>query len=113
MTDAVEGLAPIVARSADAADLHATVPALLLELLTELGALAATATAATERGRGPFRPPPDWAGRLGNLAFGVYLLADQTGIDLAAEVRAVAEATQRTATAAQRGNETGWPFASG
>ncbi len=104
MTD----LAAIVAQSADSADLHATVPALLLELQTELGAIAATATAATERGRRPFRPPVDWAARLGTLAYGVYLLADQSGVDLAAEVQRVAGATTRTAAARQE--QAGWPF---
>jgi hypothetical protein len=105
MTD----LAALVAQSADAAGLHATAPALLLELQTELGALAATATAATERGRRPFRPTPDWNRRLGMLAYGIYLLADQSGVDLAAEVEAVAEAT-RVSAAHQRGPEGGWPF---
>ncbi len=101
-------LARLVAESADAADLHATAPALLLELQTELGALAATATAVTERGRRPFRPPADWNRRLGLLAYGIYLLADQTGADIETELRAVAEATQ--ASAASRRTDGEWPF---
>lgn len=101
-------LARLVAETADAADLHATAPALLLELQTQLGALAATATAATERGRRPFRPPPEWNRRLGLLAYGIYLLADQTGADVDAEVRTVAEATR--ATAATRRPDGEWPF---
>jgi hypothetical protein len=104
----VSELGRLVAESADAADLHATAPALLLELQTELGALAATATAATERGRRPFRPPADWNRRLGMLAYGVYLLADQTGADIEAEVQAVAQATK--ATAANRRPDGEWPF---
>lgn len=104
----VTDLARLVAESADAADLHATAPALLLELQTELGALAATATAATERGRRPFRAPADWNRRLGLLAYGVYLLADQTGADVDAEVRGVAEATR--ASAANRRPDGEWPF---
>ncbi len=103
-------LAQIVAQSADTAGLHATVPALLLELQTELGAVAATATAATERGRRPFRPPADWPARLGSLAYGIYLLADQSGIDLAAEIRAVAATTARSAEIAQQQDQAGWPF---
>ena len=75
-------LQQVVAQSADAADLHAPVPALLLELQTMLGSLTATVTAATERGRRPFRPSADLPARLGDLAYGVYLLADQTGVDL-------------------------------
>ena len=103
-------LAQVVAHSADAADLHATVPALLLELQTELGALCATATGATERGRRPFRPPADWASRLGTLAYGIYLLADQSNVDLAGEVRSVALATARNAEVAKNRDQSGWPF---
>ena len=103
-------LGRLVAETADAADLHATAPALLLELQTQLGALAATATTATERGRRPFRPPTDWNRRLGLLAYGIYLLADQSGVDVEVEVRAVAEATR--ASAATRRPDGDWPFPS-
>jgi peptidoglycan/LPS O-acetylase OafA/YrhL len=81
----------VVARSADTAELHAPVPTLLLELQTLLGTLAATVAAETNRGRKPFRPNTEWPQRLGDLAYGVYLLADQTGVD-------VAQAIQGTAT---------------
>lgn len=99
----------LVAQSSDASGLHATAPALLLELQTQLGILAATASRATERGRRPFRPPGDWAGRLGELAYGLYLLADQTGVDVVAEVAKVAVAQQRIAeqSAATLAD---WPF---
>lgn len=72
----------VVARSADAAELHAPVPTLLLELQSLLGTLAATVAAETNRGRKPFRPAAEWPHRLGDLAYGVYLLADQTGVDI-------------------------------
>jgi hypothetical protein len=99
----------LVAQSADVAGLHATAPALLLELQTQLGILAATATRATERGRRPFRPSGDWAGRLGELAYGIYLLADQTGVDIASQVAQVAALQQRRA--AQNANaQADWPF---
>jgi hypothetical protein len=98
----------IVAQSADAAGLHATAPALLLELQTQLGYLCATATGATERGRRPFRPPADWSARLGQLAYGVYLLADQTGVQVDTETIAAAHAVQRQAAAASA--DSGWPF---
>lgn len=75
-------LSQAVARSADAAELHAPVPTLLLELQTLLGTLSATVAAETNRGRKPFRPGPDWPQRLGDLAYGVYLLADQTGVNI-------------------------------
>jgi hypothetical protein len=75
-------LSQVVAHSADAAGLHAPVPTLLLELQTLLGTLSATVAAETNRGRKPFRPGPDWPQRLGELAYGVYLLADQTGVQV-------------------------------
>lgn len=75
-------LTQAVAHSADAAELHAPVPTLLLELQSLLGTLSATVAAETNRGRKPFRPGPDWSQRLGELAYGVYLLADQTGVDV-------------------------------
>jgi hypothetical protein len=83
-------LSQLVAQTADAADLHAPVPTLLLELQTMLGSLSATVTRETNRGRRPFRPTPDWSARLGELAYGIYLLADQTGVDVAAALRATA-----------------------
>lgn len=76
-------LSQAVARSADAAGLHAPVPVLLLELQSLLGSIAATVAADSDRGRKPFRPSPEWAARLGELTYGVYLLADQTGVDVA------------------------------
>jgi hypothetical protein len=91
-------LSQAVARSADAAELHAPVPTLLLELQTLLGTLSATVAAETNRGRKPFRPGPDWAQRLGELAYGVYLLGDQTGVDVD---QAVSITAQRVSTSAR------------
>lgn len=99
-----------VARSADAAALHATVPALLLELQTLLGALTSTVTAGTERGRRPFRPGEDWSARLGELAYGVYLVADQTAVDVATAVQATAAHLEARGQAAQAATENDWPF---
>lgn len=105
MTD----LTQVVAQSADAAELHAPVPTLLLELQSLLGTLTATVTAATDRGRRPFRPTPDWPARLGELAYGVYLLADQTGVDVTAAVSATAANLHRQGQPQAQGEE-GWPF---
>ena len=104
------GLQERVARSADAADLHATVPTLLLELQTLLGALTATVPNGTERGRRPFRPQADWPSRLGELAYGVYLLADQTGVDVAQAVEVTAAHLELRGQQAQAATEQGWPF---
>lgn len=94
-------LTQAVAHSADAAELHAPVPTLLLELQSLLGTLSATVAAETNRGRKPFRPGPDWPHRLGELAYGVYLLADQTGVDLddgvARTARRLADSAARSA----------------
>ena len=99
-----------VARSADAADLHATVPTLLLELQTLLGSLTAIVTASTERGRRPFRPSQDLPARLGELAYGVYLLADQTGVELDKAVLATAAHLQHRGQQAQAAGSNEWPF---
>jgi hypothetical protein len=104
----VNDLQPSVAHSADLAGLHATAPALLLELQSLLGALSTTATEITDRGRRPFRPNASWSGRLGELAYRVYLLADQTGVELDAEIRTAAEAIEKGA--AELVADGGWPF---
>ncbi|MGI8879396.1 MAG: hypothetical protein ACR2KJ_02585 [Jatrophihabitans sp.] len=104
-------LASAVATATDAAALGANAPALMLEILTDLGALASLATAATERGRRPFRPPAGWGERLGAIGFALYNLADQTGIDLDTAVRARAGAIIAQADqAARQAPEEGWPF---
>ncbi|TAM80754.1 MAG: hypothetical protein EPN43_14720 [Jatrophihabitans sp.] len=97
-----------VARSADAAGLSAPVPTLLLELQSLLGALSTAVTTQTDRGRRPFRPGPEWPARLGELAFGLYLLADQTGVDVDAAVTVTAAGLQRRPGPAR--GEGGWPF---
>jgi hypothetical protein len=102
----VNDLQPTVAHSADLAGLHATAPALLLELQSLLGALSTTAT--DHRGTSPFRPNASWSGRLGELAYRVYLLADQTGVELDAEIRTAAEAIEKGA--AELVADGGWPF---
>jgi hypothetical protein len=99
-----------VARSADTADLHATVPTLLLELQTLLGALTATVTDGSQRGRRPFRPGPDWSPRIGELAYGVFLLADQTGVDLDRAISLTAQNLELKGRQAKAADENGWPF---
>jgi hypothetical protein len=97
-------LSQAVARSADVAELHAPVPTLLLELQTLLGTLSATVAAETNRGRKPFRPGPDWSQRLGEFAYGVYLLADQTGVDIDESVTVTAQRVSNDARPAPRPN---------
>jgi hypothetical protein len=105
-------LQAIVATSADTAELHAPVPTLLLELQTLLGSLSAAVTTATERGRRPYRPDADWTPRIGELAYGVYLLADQTGVPLADAVRATAEQLHRRAEQERAAAPDDWPISS-
>jgi hypothetical protein len=104
-----DDLQAVVASSSDAAELHAPVPTLLLELQSMLGALTATVTAGTERGRRPFRPGPDWTPRLGELAYGVYLLADQTGVSLDSAVRTTSEFLRSRAEHSRAAAPTDWP----
>lgn len=99
-----------VAATADIAELHAPVPALLLELQTMLGGLTASATASTERGRRPFRPGPDWNHRLGELAYGVFLLADQSGVNLAEAVELTAQQLELRGRQAKAADAQDWPF---
>lgn len=103
-------LQQVVAQSADTADLHATVPTLLLELQTLLGALSATVTTGSERGRRPFRPGDDWSPRLAELAYGVFLLADQTGVDLAEAVELTAQHLAMKGEQAKAQADNAWPF---
>lgn len=112
MSEGIAGfdLGRLVAQSADVADLHAPVPTLLLELQTLLGTLSATVANGTGRGRKPFRPGDDWSRRVGELAYGVYLLADQTGVDLAAAVTATARSVGAQARPAPPGDPDAWPF---
>jgi hypothetical protein len=106
----VSDLQARVAESADVADLHAPVPTLLLELQTLLGALSATVTSGTDRGRRPFRPEHDWGNRLGELAYGVFLLADQTGVNAAEAVELTAQHLELRGRQAKAQSEQGWPF---
>jgi hypothetical protein len=90
-----------VAAAADAASAHSTAPALLVQAVAALGQLAQTTDRATESGRRPFRIPHDWAAQLAELSWLSYLLADQTGVDLDAEVRAIAARVAGEAAAAR------------
>ena len=110
MTDPTMPLQQAVAASGDAADLHATVPTLLLELQTLLGSLTASVNHATARGRRPFRPTPEWGSLLGDLAYGVYLLADQSGVDVESAVRRTAMNVQHQGVRARAADTQGWPF---
>ncbi|HEX2902399.1 MAG TPA: hypothetical protein VHO01_02990 [Jatrophihabitans sp.] len=83
-------LQAVVASAADSAAAHSTAPALLLQAVAAVGRLAGVTDRATEAGRRPFRIPHDWPDELAELAWLVYLLADQTGVDLDAAVRAIA-----------------------
>jgi hypothetical protein len=86
----VNDLQALVARAADRAGSHGTAPALLLQASAALGKLADLANTSTEGGRRPFRIPPEWESELAALGHLVYLLADQTAVDLEAGVRSLA-----------------------
>ena len=105
-----EPLQARVAQTADVAGLFAPVPTLLLELQSLLGTLTAAVTAETERGRRPFRPGPHWDQRLGELAYGVFLLADQSGVDVGQAVEQTARQLELRGRQAQAADQHGWPF---
>lgn len=102
-----------MAAATDRAEAHSTAPSLLLQTQAALGRLAASADAATGGGRRPYRVPSEWPQLLGDLAYLVYLLADQTGVsvdsavrNVAAQVIAHAERTHAQSSASNDGN--GW-----
>jgi hypothetical protein len=108
----VTDLQSAVARAADQAGSHSTAPALLLQAAAALGKLAELANAATEGGRRPFRIPPNWEPELAELAYLVYLLADQTAVDIDATVRAragrVTDVAADLRVQAVDGRDSGW-----
>jgi hypothetical protein len=107
----VRELQHFVAETADRMGLHATPATLLLDLQARVGALADELVRATERGRRPFRPAPDWEVLLGDLAFALVTLADQTGVDTDRAVRVAADRLYRSAMV-QRVQPAAepWPF---
>ncbi|CAN5529676.1 hypothetical protein BH10ACT8_BH10ACT8_29730 [soil metagenome] len=86
-----------VATAADQAGAHSTAPALLLQLQAALGNLARDADESTEGGRRPFRIAGPWSGHLAEVAYLVYLLADQTGVSVDDSVRGVIGAVTQNA----------------
>ncbi len=110
MTHPQPPLAQVVALATDRAGLGASAPALLLETQSDLGRLAALAAQATDRGRRPFRPDAAWVDALGQLAFGVFVLADQTGVEVETIVRAAADRVGTWAPSPADHTEDDWPF---
>jgi hypothetical protein len=108
----VRELQHFVAETADRLGLHATPATLLLGLQARVGALADEVVRATEQGRRPFRPTRDWEGLLGEVAFALVTLADQTGVDTDRAVRVAADRMYRSAMSQQRSQPAAesWPF---
>lgn len=107
---AAANLPDAVAEATDRAGRGGSAQEVLLELQFRLGTLAALASKLTERGRRPFRPDESWRVALGRMAFDVYALADQTGVDLDACVREVADHIAAAAVLAQQAQPADWPF---
>ncbi len=109
----MDDLQGTVARAADHAGSHSTAPALLLQAAAALGRLAELTNTATDGGRRPFRIPATWQPQLSELAYLVYLLADQTAVDIDATVRSLAyqvsaDAADRRGQAADRREDSHW-----
>jgi hypothetical protein len=109
---AVREVQQLVAETADRLGLNATPPTLLLDLQARLGALADQVVGGTEHGRRPFRPTPDWETLLGDVAFALVTLADQTGVDVERAIRIAADRIYRAAMSQQRAQPAAdaWPF---
>ena len=101
-----------VAETGDRLGLHATPATLLLDLQVRVGAIADEVVRATEHGRRPFRPTRDWEVLLGDVAFALITLADQTGVDTGQAVQTAADRMYRSAMAQQRQQPSAesWPF---
>lgn len=104
-----------VAETADRLGLHAPPATLLLDLQARVGALADEVVRATEHGRRPFRPTRDWEVLLGDVAFALVTLADQTGVDTDRALRVAADVMYRSAMSQQRAQAPSaapepWPF---
>jgi len=108
----VRELQQYVAETADRLGLHAPPATLLLVLQARVGALADELIRATDHGRRPFRPAREWEGMLGDVAFAMVTLADQTGVDADRAVRVAADRMYRTAVAQtpQQPAAGAWPF---
>ena len=105
----------LVAETSDRLGLHSTAPNLLLDLQVRLGSLAAEVLRATQHGRRPFRPSAAWDQVLGDVAFTLVNLADQTGVDLDRAIRAAAEQLFRASAPSPAQRQPGpaseaWPF---
>lgn len=108
----MQNLQRLVADTADRLGLHSTAPSLVLDLQAALGGLAAEVVRATEHGRRPFRPTPGWETALGEVAFGLVNLADQTGVDLEQATRLAADQLYQASTRgpSRGGPPDAWPF---
>jgi hypothetical protein len=109
----VRELQQYVAETGDRLGLHATPATLLLDLQARVGALADEVVRATQHGRRPFRPSAEWEGMLGDLAFAMVTLADQTGVDTDRALRIAADRMYRSAMAQQQRQQPAadaWPF---
>lgn len=102
----------LVAETADRLGLHATPAVLLLDLQARLGTAADEVVRATELGRRPFRPTRDWEVLLGDVAFALITLADQTGVDADRAIRVATDRMYRSAMTQQRAQPAAepWPF---
>ncbi len=71
-----------VARFVETNDLEISVPARLLDLVSEVGELAKEVLQATRYGREPFQLTKAWADELGDLFFSLICVANSTNVNL-------------------------------
>jgi len=108
----VRELQQFVAETGDRLGLHAPPATVLLDVQARLGVLAEEVVRATDNGRRPFRATRDWEGLLGDLAFALVTLADQTGVDTDRAIRIAADRVYRAAMSQQHVQQApeAWPF---
>jgi NTP pyrophosphatase (non-canonical NTP hydrolase) len=71
--------------------LEAPVYARALDLVSEVGEPAKEVLEGTDYGRAPFEAPEGWTWELGDALFALVCLANSTGVDLEAALKAALE----------------------
>ncbi|HEX9923188.1 MAG TPA: MazG nucleotide pyrophosphohydrolase domain-containing protein [Anaerolineae bacterium] len=69
--------------------LETTVPARVLDLVSEVGEVGKEVLKGSDYGHAPFEPTGEWASELGDVLFSLICIANATGVDLAEALQTV------------------------
>ena len=72
----------VVREFTEKAGIEAALPSRLLDLTSEVGELAKELLCGTAYGKQEFKPTAGWSDELGDVAFVLFVLAAQSGVDL-------------------------------